>query len=221
MQPARHCDLLASLAPSPAAEYTLTKTMSTKKPKVALCVAELFPPQGQWTEREYFSLPDTNRYLELSKGRLIIPPHPTFAHQDSPVKNLFLFVCDAFRGESRQLGIVRFAPLPVRLWPGKIREPDIFFIAKERAERIGERACDVPDLVVEVLSPATRETDRGEKFFEYAKAGVSEYWLVDPEKRSIEVYTLRGQVYEPLAPEGGRACSHLLKGFSVSPEEIF
>ncbi len=79
----------------------------------------------------------------------------------------------------------------------------------------------MPDLVVEVLSPATRETDRGEKFFEYAKAGVSEYWLVDPEKRSIEVYTLRGQVYEPLTPEGGRACSQLLKGFSVSPEEIF
>jgi Uma2 family endonuclease len=119
------------------------------------------------------------------------------------------------------LGIVRFAPLPVRLWPGKIREPDIFFIAKEHAERIGEQVCGVPDLVVEVLSPATRETDRGEKFFEYAKSGVREYWLVDPEKRSIEVYTLRGQVYEPLAPVGGRACSHLLEGFSVSPEEIF
>jgi Uma2 family endonuclease len=216
MRLARHCDLLASLARSPAAGYT--ETMSTKKPKVALCVAELFPPQGQWTEREYFSLPDTNRYLELSEGRLIMPPHPTRSHQVAVEE--FYIRLRAFVHE-RGLGEVHIAPLPVRLWPGKIREPDIFFIAKEHAERIGERACDVPDLVVEVLSPATRETDRGEKFFEYAKAGVSEYWLVDPEKRSIEVYTLRGQVYEPLAPEGGRACSQLLKGFSVSPEEIF
>jgi len=210
--------VLASLARGPAAVYTETMSTKRKSHKVALCVAELFPPQGQWTEREYFSLPETNRYLELSEGRLIMPPHPTFAHQTA-LQNLFLRLHSFV--ESRQLGIVRFAPLPVRLWPGKIREPDIFFIAKEHAERIGERVCGVPDLVVEVLSPATRETDRGEKFFEYAKAGVSEYWLVDPEKRLIEVYMLRGQVYEPLAPVGGRACSQLLEGFSVSPEEIF
>jgi Uma2 family endonuclease len=143
--------------------------MSTKKPKVALCVAELFPPQGQWTEREYFSLPDTNRYLELSEGRLIMPPHPTRSHQVA-VEELYIRL-RAFVHE-RGLGEVHIAPLPVRLWPGKIREPDIFFIAKEHAERIGEQVCGVPDLVVEVLSPATRETDRGEKFFEYAKAGV-------------------------------------------------
>lgn len=184
----------------------------------APAIAELFPPQGQWTERDYFALPDTNRYMELSEGRLIMPPHPTYAHQTA-LQNLFLKLNEFV--ESRQLGVVRFAPLPVRLWPGKVREPDIFFIAKEHIERIGEQACGVPDLVVEVLSPATRETDRGEKFFEYAKAGVSEYWLVEPEKRSIEVYTLRGQVYEPFVLSGERACSKLLEGFCVRPEEIF
>lgn len=40
-------------------------------------VAELFPPQGQWTEEDYFSLPDSNRYLELSEASLIVPQHPT------------------------------------------------------------------------------------------------------------------------------------------------
>ena len=44
-------------------------------------VAELYPPQGQCTERDYFALPDTNRYVELSEGRLIMPPHPTDRHQ--------------------------------------------------------------------------------------------------------------------------------------------
>ncbi len=183
-----------------------------------LAIAELFPPQGQWTERDYFSLPDTNRLIELSEGRLIMPPHPTRSHQIA-VEELYMRL-RAFVQE-RDLGEVHIAPLPVRLWPGKIREPDIFFIAKEHADRIGEQVCGVPDLVVEVLSPATRETDRGEKFFEYAKAGVREYWLVDPQKHLIEVYTLRGQVYEPLGLGEGRACSQVLEGFSVSPGQIF
>ncbi len=192
--------------------------MAAKGKPRATAIAELFPPQGQWTERDYFSLPDTNRLIELSEGRLITPPHPTYSHQTA-VHNLFLKL-NAFV-EARGVGVVRFAPLPVRLWPGKIREPDIFFIAKEHADRIGEQVCGVPDLVVEVLSPATRETDRGEKFFEYAKAGVREYWLIDLQKRLIEVYTLRGHVYEPLALCEGRACSQVLEGFSVSPAEIF
>lgn len=192
--------------------------MAAKRKPNEETVAELFPPQGQWTERDYFSLPDTNRFLELSEGRLIMPPHPTYSHQDA-LKRLFLRM-NAFV-EERQLGVVHIAPLPVRLWPGKIREPDIFFIAKAHEDRIGEQACGVPDLVVEVLSPATRETDRGEKLFEYAKAGVHEYWLVDPEKRTIEVYALHGHVYEPVALSRERACSKILEGFCVSPEEIF
>lgn len=183
-------------------------------------VEELFPPQGQWTEEDYFSLPEANRHLELSEGRLIMPPHPNRGHQEA-VKRL------AFRlhrfVEERGLGAVEVAPLPVRLWPGKIREPDIFFISTEHRDRLGERACGVPDLVVEVVSPGTREVDRGEKFYEYAKAGVQEYWIVDPEKRTVEVFVRRGQVFEPLGiyREGETARSELLRGFEVPVGEIF
>jgi len=111
----------------------------------------------------------------------------------------------------------------VRLWPGKIREPDIFFIAKEHADRIGERICGVPDLIVEVISPGTRRVDRGEKLYEYAKAGVGEYWLVDPEERTIEVYTLQEGVYGILGrfSPGEKARSQLLAGFEVEVGEIF
>lgn len=65
--------------------------MATKRKPIehATAIAELFPPQGQWTERDYFALPDTNRYVELSEGRLIMPPHPTYAHQTA-LQNLFL-----------------------------------------------------------------------------------------------------------------------------------
>ncbi|MFQ6061882.1 MAG: Uma2 family endonuclease [Methanosarcinales archaeon] len=183
-------------------------------------VAELYPPQGQWAESDYFALPDTNRYVELSEGRLIMPPHPTRSHQIA-VEELYIRL-RAFVWE-HDLGEVHIAPLPVRLWPGKIREPDIFFIAKAHADRIGEQACGVPDLVMEVISPGTWDTDRGEKFFEYAQAGVREYWLVDPNKQRIEVYVLQGRVYELLErfKQGDVACSEVLSSFKVRVEDVF
>jgi Uma2 family endonuclease len=183
-------------------------------------VAELFPPQGQWTEDDYFALPETNRYLELSDGRLIMPPHPTFSHQTALQR--LAWELQAFV-EERDLGTVRFAPLPVRLWPGKIREPDIFFIATEHAERIGEQACGVPDLIVEVTSPSTMREDRQEKFYEYAKAGVSEYWLVDLQARTIEVYSLQQGVYilSEKCAHGETAHSPLLSGFAIAVDAVF
>lgn len=183
-------------------------------------IANLFPRQGEWTERHYFSLPDTNHLMELSEGELIMPPHPTDRHQVTVLElavRLRAFVHESGSGE------VRVAPLPVRLWPGKIREPDVFFIADHHRDRIAEQQCGVPDLVVEVLSPGTRDTDRGEKHLEYAQAGVQEYWIVDPDERTVEVYTLRGQAFEPhdkIGPNDSLT-SALLDGFEASVDELF
>ena len=49
--------------------------------ELAVEVAQLWPPRGQWTEADYFTLPDTNRFIELSEGELVMPPHPTHTHQ--------------------------------------------------------------------------------------------------------------------------------------------
>lgn len=193
--------------------------MGRSKKGLTLAIAELYPPQGEWTEEDYFNLPDTNRYIELSEGSLIMPPHPTYRHQRALLE---LYTRLRTFSEENDLGQVLVAPLPVRLWPGKIREPDIFFIANEHSDRIGERVCGVPDLVVEVTSPGTRRVDRMEKFAEYAKAGVSEYWLVDPEEGAIEVYILKEGAYMPLGTYGlGEvAQSQLLSGFQVVIDEI-
>ena len=193
--------------------------MGTEK-DLAIEVASLYPPQGEWKEEDYFSLPDTNRYVELSDGRIIMPPHPTFSHQEA-LKRLFLRL-QAFV-EKNNLGIVQIAPLPVRLWPGKIREPDIFFIGKEHSDRIGETVCGVPDLVVEVISSSTERTDRVEKFLEYAKAGIREYWLIDPEKKTVEVYSLRGGDYILVGKYSGSqvATSEMLPGFKLRASELF
>lgn len=155
-------------------------------------VAQLWPPRGQWTEADYFSLPDTNRFIELSEGELVMPPHPTDTHQRIVLRLVRVF--DDFVTEQDR-GTIRFAPLPVRLWPGKIREPDLLFVSKEYADRIGEQAYGPPDLVVEVLAPGTWRSDRLEKSAEYAQAGVREYWIVDPGGQTVEVFVLREGAY--------------------------
>ncbi len=183
-------------------------------------VIALFPPQGQWTENDYFALPDTNRFVELSERRLIMPPLPTDSHQFT-----LLELCVILREfvNKHGLGTVRIAPLPVRLWPGKIREPDILYVSHEHADRIGEQYYGPPDLAMEIISPSTELTDRRDKFSEYAQAGIQEYWLVDPEDRTVEVFTLQKGEYELLGQWGAGevAKSALLAGFEVVVERIF
>ncbi len=183
-------------------------------------VARLFPPQGQWTEADYFGLPDTNRIIELSEGEFVMPPHPTETHQ-RVLARLYRAMDDFI--QRHDLGVIRFAALPVRLWPGKIREPDILFVSHAHADRIGEQYYGPPDLVVEVVSSSTRRTDRGEKTQEYARAGIAEYWLVDPDAQTIEVLTLTEGVYTLVGQfrVGQMASSRVLAGFQVAVDEVF
>jgi len=181
-------------------------------------VALLFPPQGQWTEAEYLAL-NTNHLVEFSGGVVEVLEMPTNRHQAIVAflfSRLFAFV------SAGGLGTVRFAPLPVRLWPGKFREPDLVFMAAAHQDRIAEPYWGVPDLVVEVVSPGTRRLDEVRKVKEYAEAGISEYWVVDPERETIAVHVLAGGAFEPRvrATRGQIAESETLPGFQVAVDEV-
>jgi Uma2 family endonuclease len=78
-------------------------------------ILDLFPEQGDWTEEDYFKLPETNRIVELSRGRLIITPAPSEQHQKISGK-LYLLIGNY--ALYNNLGEVRYSPLDVRLWPG-------------------------------------------------------------------------------------------------------
>ena len=183
-------------------------------------VARLFPRQGEWTEDDYFSLPETNRIVELSRGRLVITPSPTDQHQKIS-SNLHFLVGSYIR--AKKLGEVRYSPLDVRLWPGTIRQPDIVFMSNEHKDRITEKYWGVPDLVMEILSESTEKADRTEKFSEYEKAGVSEYWIVDPAKQTIEVYVLARESYKMMGKwsTGEVVYSEVLADFQVAVNDVF
>jgi Uma2 family endonuclease len=180
-------------------------------------VALLFPPQGHWTEADYLAL-STNHLVEFSAGVVEVPEMPTDRHQ-AIVAFLFSRLL-AFVSAGR-LGTARFAPLPVRLWPGKFREPDVVFMRAEHEDRITDPYWGVPDLVMEVVSPGTRRVDSVIKVKEYAEAGIPEFWLVDPETETITLYVLAGSVYEQrlVGRPGDTVGSMSLPGFEIPVRE--
>ena len=181
-------------------------------------VALLFPPQGDWTEEEYLAL-DTNRLVELSDGFLEVLPMPSVLHQ-LLVKFLHARL-EAFVS-ARRLGVALFAPLPVRLWHRKFREPDVVFL---RPGRISDPKGqpEGADLVMEVLSEGeeSRQRDLVTKPQEYARAGIGEYWILDPFLSRITVLVLDGASYREhgnFVP-GQTATSVLLPGFEIEVSE--
>lgn len=103
-------------------------------------------------------------------------------------------------------------------------EPDIVFWRKEIARQFGAKqsAFPPPDFIVEILSESTEERDRGIKFDDYATHGVREYWIVDPEERSVEQYLHDGETLKlELKIKSGALQAVAVAGFTMSVEEIF
>ena len=92
--------------------------------------------------------------------------------------------------ETHELGEVIPAPFQMKL-PETGREPDLLFVRREHLDRLRPTYLDgAADVVVEITSPESQIRDRGAKFIEYERAGISEYWLIDPIRRWTECYQL-------------------------------
>ncbi len=183
-------------------------------------IAHLFPEQGRWGEGDYLELSRrTNRLVELFDGCVEVLEMPTKTHQ-----RIVLFLYNALLGFSRSKGAgeVLVAPYPVRLGPGRLREPDIVFMLAEHADRMGEEFAQGADLVMEVVSE-DRRRDLQIKAAEYAGAGIPEYWIVDPRDLSITVFTLAADRYATHGDfhPGQNAASALLPGFQVDVTAVF
>jgi len=182
-------------------------------------IAHLFPNQGAWSEEEFLAL-NTNNLVEFSEGYIEVLTMPTTSHQ-----LIVLFIYEVLKAfvAPRKLGTVLVASLRIRLWPGKFREPDIFFMLRQNAARIGEKFWDRADLLMEVVSdsPDDCERDLITKRAEYARARIPEYWIIDPQEGRITVLRLQGDSYVVHGEflKGSQATSVLLPGFTVDVTE--
>ena len=138
------------------------------------------------TVREYFRGPESLRPMELVYGIVREPPAPRYGHQ-SIVTRLTALLCAHV--DSRALGVICVSPIDVVLDEVRalVVQPDLVFVDRRRTAIIRDRIWGAPDLVVEVLSPATARHDRTTKLNWYRRCGVRECWLVDAAHRRIEV----------------------------------
>ena len=159
------------------------------------------------------AMPDEGKRYELIEGRLIELTSPLRVHQE--LARLLFRLLDR-EASSKHLGEVYFAPVDVVLSPSNVLQPDLLFIAWDRL-RIFNPAFveEPPDLVVEILSPSTGERDRTVKAELYARFGVRECWMVDPEQRTLSILVLGTDGYEPDPEENGLVRSTVLPGLVV------
>jgi Uma2 family endonuclease len=147
-------------------------------------------PGRRFTYEEYKKLPDDQRY-EVLAGELEMTPAPTNRHQRILIR--LTVALETFTQE-RGCGTLLVAPTDVILSAGTVLQPDLLFVSRDRQSIIDPDGGvhGAPNLVIEIISPATAERDLVIKRQLYGMYGVQEYWIVDPEAISIEVLTYQG-----------------------------
>jgi Uma2 family endonuclease len=174
------------------------------------------------TAEEFARMPEPHdgTLLELVRGEVVevSRPKPRHGHICSKIdRRLGIFV------EQHNLGwiLVNDTGVIVERDPDTVRGPDLCFYSLERMPTIPETYSEcAPELAVEVLSPDDRMTDVREKVREYLAAGVKLVWVVDPDTKSLMVYTgtLRGKEYSGLDTIDG---GDVLPGFTIRVSEFF
>jgi len=196
--------------PGPAGNHTgmATATLSRSKPR------------RLWTYTELrVARPETNQPTELWHGEIVIAPAPSPGHQSVIFRLAQIFDAHV---TPRGLGKVYLSPIDVVLSERRVVQPDLVFIARENLGIVQDCIRGVPDLVLEVVSESSWHRDRIEKKALYEQYGVKEYWLVDPDSRTLEVFALVKGAYRlhAKATAAQTARSRLLSGLTVTWPQI-
>lgn len=176
------------------------------------------PPPGPVSFEQFLDWMDEDTHAEWVAGTIIMTSPASAVHQD--IRD-FLVSLIRLYVEMRQLGRVLGAPFmmytPTR--PSG-REPDLLFVRSEHLDRMRATFLDGPaDLVVEITSPESDARDRGDKFVEYEAAGIPEYWLIDPMRRTVAFYRLDqdGRYRAALLDAEDAYHSTMVEGFWIEP----
>jgi Uma2 family endonuclease len=190
---------------------TIMKTATLPRPEAT----------RRWTYEEMAAeLPESNLPTELWDGEIIRSAAPPPRHQI-----IAAHVWDLLNRhvKAQRLGQVLISPVDVVFGARKAVQPDVLYVSAAKAAIIGEMCIrGVPDLLVEVISEGTWRRDRVDKKALYEQFCVSEYWIVDPDSRLIEVFMLREGNYALHARDVGaeQVGSKLLPGLTVTFDQL-
>ena len=155
------------------------------------------------TYEDYLQFPEDGRRHEIIDGDHYVSAAPSMSHQwilTRLVVQLYREICEP------GLGYLAPAPIDTVLTEADVVQPNIVVTLDRDGTVIRrERIEGAPDLVVEILSPSTAYRDRGLKLDRYQKAGVSEYWMVDPERKVVQQYVLTEGVFRSTGEHSDRS----------------
>jgi Uma2 family endonuclease len=190
----------------------------------SILLAPLTPARPRLAVQDFLAAYDPAQHpVQLIDGEVVFLAMAKALHQYIVVRLIVLI--DAVLAANR-LGQVVTAPADLYLDDHNYYQPDVFFVAQTNLR------CFVnpkgvwqgpPDLVAEVLSPSTVNHDRIQKFETYEQHGVREYWIIDPEARLVEAYTLSADgIYQRRAyGKQDSFTSHVLPALTITVAQLF
>ena len=181
----------------------------------------LLQEEQRYTYADYCTWDDNERWELIEGVPYAMSPAPAWRHQGIS-RELSYQLTDFLKGKPCK---VFAAPFDVRLnaddEDDTVVQPDIVVIC-DRSKLSGTGCKGVPDMIIEILSPSTAQRDKWIKFNLYQRAGVREYWIVDPDSKMVTVHVLRDGVYTTAAyGDTGAAPVNALPGCEINLEDVF
>lgn len=166
-------------------------------------------------------MPEDGRRYELYDGEVFVVPSPILLHQVVAMR--LWRILDDYASQTGALTVV--SPIDVVFSDYDVVQPDIVLLTADsmRTVSLMGPVRQSPDLAVEVLSPSTASNDRGRKMRMFQRYGVPEYWIVDPNAETIEVYRLAESAYALVGTFSGseEMRSAVLPDLTLVPSSVF
>src|SRR3954471_25074171 len=173
------------------------------------------------TVADYRQMPETGPRYQLVQGRFYMSPAPNRFHQQIVMNIAYLL--RRFL-EDHPIGEMYISPFDVYLTENDAYPPDVLYVSNANKGILTDQGAEgAPDLAVEVLSRKTSFLDLGSKRDVYARTGVIELWIADPEALTVAIYRLQEDGDRPVATYDAQAefSSVLLPGLIVRVADVF
>ena len=184
-----------------------------------LAISKKLKQENRYTYADYVQWNDPNRW-EIIDGVPYMMPRPDTIHQSISM-NLIGEIGNFLKGKSCK---IFSAPLDVRLAYGGnddiVVQPDIMiFCDKNNLNEDG--GIGAPDIVMEIVLPSSEKMDKTIKFKLYKRVGVAEYWIVEPDIKSVQVHKFREGKPIKVYTNNDIIPLDILQGFNINLADIF